>query len=152
ARPERDVLVLVGDGGYLMMNSEIATSVMLGRKLTIVVLDNRGYGCIDRLQRACGGEPFNNLFDDIENRAGDVAIDFASHARSVGATADKVDGIGSLERALERAKSAKKTHVIVIDTDPRLSTADGGAWWDVAIPEVSERELVRKAREAYVAA
>ena len=64
AKPDREVIVMVGDGSYLMMNSEIATSVMLGRKLIVVVLDNRGFGCINRLQQAVGGVPFNNLFDD----------------------------------------------------------------------------------------
>ena len=64
AKPDREVIVIVGDGSYLMMNSEIATSVMLGAKLIVVLLDNRGYGCINRLQQACGGAPFNNLIDD----------------------------------------------------------------------------------------
>src|ERR671933_655445 len=69
ARPDREVVVLVGDGSYLMLNSEIATSVMLGLKLTIVVLDNRGFGCINRLQRATGGERFNNLLQDAQHVA-----------------------------------------------------------------------------------
>ena len=82
ARPDREVVVMVGDGSYLMMNSEIATSVMLGAKLTIVLLDNRGFGCIHRLQQACGGEPFNNLLDDgTYAPAGAPRIDFAAHAR-----------------------------------------------------------------------
>src|SRR5471032_2837645 len=70
ARPEREVIVMVGDGSYLMLNSEIATSVMLGAKLIVVVLDNRGYGCIQRLQEACGGASFNNLLDDCMTEAG----------------------------------------------------------------------------------
>jgi 3D-(3,5/4)-trihydroxycyclohexane-1,2-dione acylhydrolase (decyclizing) len=77
AAPEREVVVMVGDGSYLMMNSEIATSVALGAKLTIVVLDNRGFGCINRLQRGTGGEPFNNLLPDAAPR-----VDFAAHARA----------------------------------------------------------------------
>ncbi|TMH13438.1 MAG: 3D-(3,5/4)-trihydroxycyclohexane-1,2-dione acylhydrolase (decyclizing), partial [Betaproteobacteria bacterium] len=88
AKPEREVIVMVGDGSYLMLNSEIATSVMLGKKLIIVVLDNLGYGCINRLQQACGGEPFNNLFDDCVQRPdGAPRIDFAAHAASLGALA-----------------------------------------------------------------
>src|SRR3546814_4774878 len=67
AEPQREVVVLVGDGSYLMMNSELATSVMLGLKLLVVVLDNRGFGCIDRLQRATGGAGFNNLLDDARH-------------------------------------------------------------------------------------
>ncbi len=85
ARPEREIVVMVGDGSYLMLNSEIATSVMLGTKLVVVVQDNRGYGCIHRLQQACGGEGFNNLFDDcVQGPLGAPAIDFAAHARSLG--------------------------------------------------------------------
>ena len=81
--------------------------------------------------------------------AGLQAIDFAAHAASLGATAEKVSGIAGLEAALERARAAPKTYVIVIDTDPAAVTAAGGAWWDVAVPETSERAAVRAARAAY---
>ena len=148
ARPEAEVTVMVGDGSYLMHNSEIATSVLLGRKIIIVVLDNRGFGCIDRLQNACGGASFNNLFD--EGVVGDaLAIDFAAHAAALGATSEKVTGIGALEMALERARAAERTYVVVVETDPKKSTADGGHWWEVAVPEVSERAEVRSARKDY---
>ncbi len=149
ARPDREVFVLLGDGSYLMLNSEIATSVTLGRKLTIIVLDNRGFGCIDRLQRACGGESFNNLFEHIDHKVEESAIDFAAHARSLGAEAEKVAGIADLELALDRAKASAKTYVIVIDTDPHIATKEGGAWWDVAVPDVSDRDAVRAARRDY---
>jgi 3D-(3,5/4)-trihydroxycyclohexane-1,2-dione acylhydrolase (decyclizing) len=139
---------MVGDGSYLMMNSEIATSVMLGLKLTIVVLDNRGYGCINRLQRATGSESFNNLLVDARHQAM-PDIDFVAHAASLGARAEKADGVAALEAALERAKRSDRTSVIVIDTDPMQSTEAGGWWWDVAVPEVSERPAVRDARAAY---
>jgi 3D-(3,5/4)-trihydroxycyclohexane-1,2-dione acylhydrolase (decyclizing) len=148
AQPSRDVFVLVGDGSYLMMNSEIATSVMLGLKLTIVVLDNRGYGCINRLQRATGGESFNNLLRDTAHETL-PQIDFEAHARSLGAVAEKVDGIGGLEAALARARLAERTSVVVIDTDPLAATDAGGTWWDVAVPEVSDRAEVREARTRY---
>jgi 3D-(3,5/4)-trihydroxycyclohexane-1,2-dione acylhydrolase (decyclizing) len=144
AHPRRDVVVLVGDGSYLMMNSEIATSVAMGLKLTIVLLDNRGFGCINRLQGACGGEAFNNLLDE---RA--PAVDFAAHARALGAHAQKVNGIRELEAALHASRSVDRTVVLVIDTDPQQSTAAGGAWWDVAVPEVSSRANVTAAYEAY---
>ena len=144
ARPDRNVVVMVGDGSYLMMNSELATSVAMGLKLTIVLLDNRGFGCINRLQGSCGGEAFNNLLDD---RAPD--IDFAAHARSLGAHAQKVTGIQELEAALNAARSIERTVVLVIDTDPQQSTAAGGAWWDVAVPEVSARANVTAAYETY---
>ena len=147
AEPEREVFVLVGDGSYLMMNSEIATSVLLRRKLIVVVLDNRGYGCIDRLQNACGGASFNNLFD-----ADAPAIDFAAHAAALGADSEKAAGIAELEAALERARAGAKTTVVVIETDPKAATAAGGHWWDVAVPEVSERAEATAARAAYEAA
>jgi len=146
AAPEREVYVLVGDGSYLMMNSEIATSVQLDRKLTIVVLDNGGFGCINRLQAETGGASFNNLFP-----AGS-GVDFAAHAASLGAVARAVAGIGELERALADAKQERRTTVIAIATDPAASTAEGGAWWDVAVPEVSRRPQVTAARQAYEAA
>ena len=144
ARPDRDVVVMVGDGSYLMMNSEIATSIAMGLKLTIVLLDNRGFGCINRLQGSCGGESFNNLLDE---HAPD--IDFAAHARSLGAHAQKVSGIRELEAALTALHSVDRTVVMVIDTDPRQSTAAGGAWWDVAVPEVSASSDVKAAYETY---
>jgi 3D-(3,5/4)-trihydroxycyclohexane-1,2-dione acylhydrolase (decyclizing) len=152
ARPEREVFVLVGDGSYLMMNSEIATSVMLGLKLIIVVLDNRGYGCINRLQQACGTPPFNNLLADcLQGPHGAPEIDFAAHARALGAHAVHVDGIEGLRQALRQARAADRTYTIVIDTDPARTTQDGGWWWEVAVPEISERSQVREARAAYEA-
>jgi 3D-(3,5/4)-trihydroxycyclohexane-1,2-dione acylhydrolase (decyclizing) len=133
-----------------MMNSEIATSVMLGLKLVIVLLDNRGYGCIHRLQQACGGAPFNNLFDEGMRTAGGAPrIDFVAHAMSLGAVAEKVDSIAGLEAALIRARAAKRTSVICIETDPNRATTEGGWWWEVAVPEVSQRKEVVAARKAY---
>jgi 3D-(3,5/4)-trihydroxycyclohexane-1,2-dione acylhydrolase (decyclizing) len=148
ADPSRDVTVMLGDGSYLMLNSEIATSVMLGLKLIIVVLDNGGFGCINRLQEQVGSEPFNNLFADARHAAL-PAIDFAAHAASLGALSETVDGIAGLEAALARARAAERTSVVVLATDPARSTEAGGAWWDVPVPEVSERAAVRRARAAY---
>lgn len=148
AQPQRPVHVMVGDGSYLMMNSELAVSVMLGTKLIVTLLDNRGFGCINRLQAATGGAPFNNLLADARHRVM-PRIDFAAHAASLGAIAEKVADIAGLEAALARARAADRSTVIVIDTDPRPSDAGGGAWWDVAVPETSSREPVRQARAAY---
>ena len=152
ACPDREVFVLVGDGSYLMMNSEIATSILLGRKLIIVVLDNGGFGCINRLQAGTGGDAFNNLFESSSHEAALPEIDFAAHAASLGATSEQVTGVAELEAALERAKAAPLTYVITLRTDPVIATDEGGAWWDVAVPEVSEREEVGAARAAYTAA
>jgi 3D-(3,5/4)-trihydroxycyclohexane-1,2-dione acylhydrolase (decyclizing) len=149
AHPDREVIVMVGDGSYLMMNSEIATSVMLGRKLIVVVLDNRGYGCIQRLQQACGGASFNNLLQDcIAEEGADVRIDFAAHAAALGADSVQVPGVAALREALVRARAATKTQVIVIATTHARTTDDGGCWWEVGIPEVSERAEVAAAAAA----
>ena len=152
AHPGKDVVVMIGDGSYLMMNSELATSVMLGLKITLVLLDNRGFGCINRLQHHCGGERFNNLFDYNVTQDVSPDIDFAAHARSLGAISEKVSSIADLEAALTRSKANTRSTVIVIDTDPMISTEAGGYWWDVAVPEVSTRKEVNAAREKYEAA
>ena len=151
AHPDREVVVTVGDGSYLMMNSEIATSVMLGYKLIIVVNDNRGFGCINRLQHGTGGAGFNNLLKDARHEVL-PEIDFVAHARSLGADAVKV-GIdrGARDRFRRRA-GGKIDAVIVIDTDPLASTDAGGAWWDVAVPATSARAEVNAARENYLKA
>jgi 3D-(3,5/4)-trihydroxycyclohexane-1,2-dione acylhydrolase (decyclizing) len=151
ALPGREVVVMVGDGSYMMLNSELATSVMLGLKLIVVILDNRGFGCIDRLQRATGGASFNNLLDTARH-AEPAAIDFAAHAASMGALAEKVGSVAGLEAALGRARAAERSYAIVIETDPAASTAAGGHWWDVPVPEVSGRPEVAEARRAYEAA
>jgi 3D-(3,5/4)-trihydroxycyclohexane-1,2-dione acylhydrolase (decyclizing) len=165
AQPNREVHVLVGDGSYLMLNSELATSIALGLKLVVIVLNNRGFACINRLQRATGGAAFNTLWEDStgwedpirsEDSTGSEAsqpghipdIDFVAHAASLGAIAEKAGSIAALEEALRRAGESERTHVIVIDTDPAITTAAGGAWWDVAIPEVSSRDEVDAARAA----
>jgi len=148
AQPDKEVVVMVGDGSYLMLNSEIATSVMLGLKLTIVLLDNRGFGCINRLQMATGSQSFNNLLKDTRHETL-PEIDFVQHAASMGAIATKAASIAEFETALAQAKTNTRTTVVVIDTDPLISTGAGGAWWDVAVPEVSQREQVRTARANY---
>ncbi|MDV6331211.1 3D-(3,5/4)-trihydroxycyclohexane-1,2-dione acylhydrolase (decyclizing) [Asticcacaulis sp. 201] len=148
AEPQRPVCVVVGDGSYLMMNSEIATAVMLGLDLIIVVVDNRGFGCIDRLQRATGGVGFNNLLKDARHHIL-PAIDFSGHARALGAKAGKAGDLAELEAAVRRAQVEGGVQVVVIDTDPATSTAEGGAWWDVAVPQTSDRTEVRNARAAY---
>ncbi|MHC1548193.1 3D-(3,5/4)-trihydroxycyclohexane-1,2-dione acylhydrolase (decyclizing) [Phyllobacterium sp. K27] len=148
AKPDDEVVVMIGDGSYLMLNSELATSVMLGQRITVVLLDNRGYGCINRLQMGTGGANFNNLLKDSKHEVL-PDIDFAAHARSLGAISEKVSSIADLETALTRAKDNDRSTVIVIDTDPLISTEDGGTWWDVAVPEVSQRSQVNAARKEY---
>lgn len=150
AHPERDVVVMVGDGSYLMLNSEIATSVALNQKLIVVVLDNQGFGCINRLQTSLGGKGYNNLWDSSYADKDDIpAIDFAQHAASLGAHARKVSNLTELGTALEEARKHQRTSVVVIDTDPVASTEAGGTWWDVPVAEVSENQAVNHASDGY---
>jgi 3D-(3,5/4)-trihydroxycyclohexane-1,2-dione acylhydrolase (decyclizing) len=124
---------------------------MMGVAFTVVVTDNRGFGCINRLQMATGGAEFNNLYAHA-GMANPPAIDFAAHAASMGARAVKVTSIAALEAALAARPGAAGgvgPYVIVIDTDPYPSTPHGGHWWDVPVPEVSDRPEVRAARESY---
>lgn len=150
AEPDRDVIVMVGDGSYMMANSELATAVMMGQKITVVVTDNRGFGCINRLQMATGGAEFNNLLDHAAH-VNPSKIDFAAHAGAMGADTKKAGSIHELEDALAEARNSSRTTVIIIDTDPYPTPETGGWWWDVAVPEVSEREQVRAARKDYEA-
>ncbi len=150
ARPDADVICMVGDGSYMMANSELATAVMMGVPFAVVITDNRGYGCINRLQKSTGGAAFNNLLDD-SYQVNALHIDFVAHAASMGARAVKVADLAALEAAVAEAKTGTIPMVIVIDTDPAPSTDAGGSWWDVAVPEVSVRPEVRAAREKYEA-
>ncbi|RME17338.1 MAG: 3D-(3,5/4)-trihydroxycyclohexane-1,2-dione acylhydrolase (decyclizing), partial [Alphaproteobacteria bacterium] len=151
AEPGRDVICFTGDGTYMMANSELATAAMMGISFTVVITDNRGFGCINRLQIGTGGAEFNNLLDHAVHET-PSAIDFAAHAAAMGATSVKVASVAELEAALARRGEVKGPYVIVIDTDPYPSTQYGGTWWEVAVPEVSEREEVREKRAAYEAA
>ncbi len=148
ATPEKDLVCMVGDGSYMMANSELATAVMMGIPFTVILTDNRGYGCINRLQKGTGGAAFNNMLDDSYH-VNPAAIDFESHARSMGAIVVKVGSIAQLETEMQTAKTAKLPTVILIETDPNPGTGAGGTWWDVAVPEVSARTEVNTARKGY---
>jgi 3D-(3,5/4)-trihydroxycyclohexane-1,2-dione acylhydrolase (decyclizing) len=148
AHPEREVIVFVGDGSYLMMNSELLTSVATGHKLIVVVCDNGGFAVIRRLQMATGNASFNNLFADAR-AVRPWTVDFAAHARAMGALAERVASLAELGPAFERARQADRSAVIVIDVDANGWTEPGGAWWEVAIPEVSGRPEIRAARAEY---
>jgi len=150
AAPNRPNIVFAGDGSYLMMNSELATAVMMGITMTLIITDNRGFACINRLQAATGGAAFNNLLVDAHHEVL-PNIDFAAHAASLGARAQKVASVEELGAAVAVAAGRDGVDVIVIDTDPAPSTEAGGTWWDVAVPEVSARESVKAARASYMA-
>ncbi len=144
ADPDRDVISMIGDGSYLMMNSDIYSTVLTGHKLIIVVMDNGGFAVINRLQNAKGSKSFNNLIADcrIDEL---VEVDFEKHAASMGAHAETVHSIGELEQAFNRAKKADRTSVIVVKVQAHQWTP-GDAWWETGVPEVSTRKEVRAAR------
>jgi 3D-(3,5/4)-trihydroxycyclohexane-1,2-dione acylhydrolase (decyclizing) len=150
ACPDRDVICMVGDGSYMMANSELATAVMMGVPFTVVLTDNRGFGCINRLQAHTGGAAFNNLLDDSYH-VNASHIDFVAHAGSMGANVVKAGGIADLEAALASAKGSSIPTVIVIDSDPGPGTGAGGSWWEVGVPEVSTRKEVDAARKEHEA-
>jgi len=143
AHPDREVVVFVGDGSYLMMNSDIYSTVLTGHKLIIVVCDNGGYAVINRLQNFKGSPSFNNLIEHCRT-VRQVGVDFAKHAESMGALAERVTSIAELEQAFERAKKADRTYVIEIKVSASQWTP-GDAWWDVGVPQVNSRDSVRKA-------
>ncbi len=144
AEPDSDVIVFTGDGSYLMMNSDIYSSVLSGHKLIVIVCDNGGFAVVDRVIKLKSGVSFNNLLADcrVENA---TRVDFAKHAESMGAIAETVDSIAELEQAFERAKAAAGSYVIVVRVDP-VQWTPGDTWWDLGAPEVSSREEVRRAR------
>lgn len=150
AAPEKEVVCFVGDGSYMMANSEIATAVMMQVPFTIVLTDNRGYGCINRLQQECGGAEFNNMYKD-SNIETQPEIDFVAHAASMGAYAVKASDIGQLEAEIVLARNRSIPSVIVIDTEAETGAGIGGAWWDVAVPEVGNTEKLKLARTHYEA-
>jgi 3D-(3,5/4)-trihydroxycyclohexane-1,2-dione acylhydrolase (decyclizing) len=143
ADPTRTPIVMVGDGTYMMMNSDIYSSVLSGHKFILIVCDNGGYAVINRLQNGKGGASFNNLIADCRV-VEPFPVDFVAHARSMGAEARKVDSLADLESAIEWAKTTDRTTVITIVSDA-FAWTPGDAWWDVGVPEVSERAEVREA-------
>jgi len=137
-----DTIVLVGDGSYLLMNSDIYSSVLSGRKLIIIVCDNGGFAVIDKLQRNTGNVSFNNQIADCKWDTAPFAVDFAMHARSMGARSELVSGVEAFEAAFARAKGSDRTYVIEVNVDPRAWTEGGHAWWEVGTPQVSDRSEV----------
>lgn len=144
ARGSGDVVAWVGDGSYLMMNSDIYSTVMTGHKVIFMICDNGGYAVINRLQVNTGGAEFNNLLRTARHERY-FHVDFAKHAEAMGAITEKVERLEDLTAAFARAKAADRSYAIVIDID-QYTWTEGGAWWEVGIPEVSDREQVRVAR------
>jgi len=142
--PDADTIVFVGDGSYLLMNSDIYSSVLTGKKLIVLVLDNGGFAVINKLQNNTGQDSFNNLIADCPTVPDPFTVDFESHARSMGADAVTVANPTELGEAFIRAKAADKTTVIVMQVDPYDGwTTQGHAWWEVGTPQVSDSASVR---------
>jgi 3D-(3,5/4)-trihydroxycyclohexane-1,2-dione acylhydrolase (decyclizing) len=144
ARSEGEVIAFVGDGSYLMLNSDLYSSVITGQKLIVVVCDNGGYAVIERLQTGMGGRSFNNMFDNTGEER--VKVDWVAHAASLGCRAEAVETVGELEEAFARARANDRTTVIAIETAPDRWTP-GGAFWEVGVAEVSDRKEVAAAHE-----
>ncbi|MDH5926769.1 3D-(3,5/4)-trihydroxycyclohexane-1,2-dione acylhydrolase (decyclizing) [Vibrio lentus] len=147
ANPDSDVVVLVGDGSYLIQNSDIYSSVLTGHKMIVVVCDNGGFAVINKLQNNTGNESFNNLLEDCRRPDGELArVDFAKHAEAQGAISEKLTSITDFDAAFARAKEADRTYVIVVDIDPVSPAAWSkcDCWWEVGLPEVTRNEETAK--------
>ena len=157
AAPGREVFVLVGDGSYLMMATEIVTAVSEGIKLNIVLVQNQGFGSIGSLSESLGSQRFGTAYR-YRNPAtglldGDVLpVDLAANAASLGADVLRVKGIGEFTGALRQSRASDRTTVVYIETDPLAPVPDSGSWWDVPVSEVAALESTNKARAAYEAA
>ncbi len=154
AEPDREVVVMVGDGTYLMMNSEIVTAVAEGIRITIVVVDNHGYQCILGLQRAVGVADFGNELRFRDGKegapAGDyVPVDFKKHAESMGALSIFATTSGEVKAALEQARKADRIAVVVVPVDPESRMPGMGTWWDVPVAEVSSADRTKTTRVNY---
>jgi 3D-(3,5/4)-trihydroxycyclohexane-1,2-dione acylhydrolase (decyclizing) len=143
ADPTRVPIVMVGDGTYMMMNSDIYSTVLTGHKIILIVCDNGGYAVINRLQNGKGGASFNNLLKDCRVKQ-PFAVDFAKHAESMGALARKVESLADLGAAVDWARSTDRTTVLTIVSDA-FTWTPGDAWWDVGVPQVSARDSVLEA-------
>ena len=143
--PDNDTIVFTGDGSYLLMNSDIYSSVLTDKKLIILVLDNGGFAVINKLQKNTGNESFNNLIADTPTAIRQMRVDFEAHARSLGAVAETVEMSG-LAAAFKRAKASDSTYVICAQVDPFEGwTQEGHTWWEVGTPHITENPKVRAA-------
>ena len=149
AMPDREVIVFVGDGSTMMMNSDLYSSVISGHKMIVIICDNGGFAVINRLQINQGGAPFNNLLDDCRGPNVDVRVDFEMLARAQGCSAETVSTVAELEAAMVRARASDRTYVVALQTH-RYEWTEGGTYWEVGVPEVSNRSDVVAAHDEIV--
>ena len=144
--PDRDTITFCGDGSYLLMNSDIYSSVLTEKKMIVLVLDNGGFAVINKLQNNVGQDSFNNLIADTPTATKQVGVDFEAHARAMGAVAETVEHASDLGAAFERAQASDTTYVIVMKVDPYEGwTTEGHTWWEVGTPHITDKDGVRKA-------
>ncbi|MFT4700982.1 MAG: 3D-(3,5/4)-trihydroxycyclohexane-1,2-dione acylhydrolase (decyclizing) [Yoonia sp.] len=144
--PDNDTVIFTGDGSYMLMNSDIYSAVLTGKKMIVCVLDNGGFAVINKLQNNTGNESFNNLIADTPTAVNQVRVDFEAHARAMGANAETVSNPAELAEAFVRAKAATNTSVIVMNVDPYEGwTTEGHTWWEVGTPHITTSDKVRDA-------
>jgi 3D-(3,5/4)-trihydroxycyclohexane-1,2-dione acylhydrolase (decyclizing) len=150
ARPAGVVTTLLGDGSYMMLNSELFSATFAGHGFVAVVCDNDGYAVIDRLQRGQGGAGFNNMYPDVRTlQSTPPRVDFASHAAAMGCAVLMAASIPELRAAYTKAREHAQSGVpavVVIKTHPD-SWTESGAWWEVGVPEVAHRPEITHARD-----
>jgi 3D-(3,5/4)-trihydroxycyclohexane-1,2-dione acylhydrolase (decyclizing) len=153
AAPEREVLVLVGDGSYLMMAQELVTAVAVRIKLIVILVQNHGYASIGRLSESLGSQRFGTDYryrgDDGRISGGLLPIDLAANAESLGATVRRARSVEELRAAMIEARQATTTFVVHVEADPLVDTPGSEAWWDVPVAEVAAVESTRRARQDY---
>ncbi|GLS86779.1 3D-(3,5/4)-trihydroxycyclohexane-1,2-dione acylhydrolase (decyclizing) [Cypionkella aquatica] len=144
---DAETVVFVGDGSYLLMNTDIYSSVLSGHKLIVLVLDNGGFAVINKLQKNTGNASFNTLLADCPTISAPFAVDFVAHAAAMGALAEEVTDPQALAAAFLRAKAADRTSVIVMRVDPHDGwTEQGHAWWEIGTAQTSPRTSITDAR------
>ena len=148
ARDSGEVITWLGDGSYLMMNSDVFSTVLTGHKAIFIICDNGGFAVINRLQVASGGSEFNNLLSS-SRRVRDARVDIQQHFESMGGLAERVERIEDIPAAFDRARNADRSYALIIPVQTH-TWLEGGAWWEVGIPEVSDREQVRVVRAEHV--
>ncbi len=148
--PNKETIVFTGDGSYMMMNSDIYSSVLTGAKMIVIVCDNGGFAVINKLQNNTGNTSYNNLIADCNIKVAPFAVDFAAHAKAMGADSETVNSIDELKEAFGRARAADRTYVIALKVDAFEGwTQEGHAWWEVGTPSVSNNEKVLAAHREW---
>ena len=157
---DRDVIVMVGDGSYLMLNTELVTAVAEGIKIIVVLIQNHGYASIGHLSETVGSERFGTLYREYDGEARNfqgekiLPVDLAMNARSYGLDVIEIEpgasAIDDLKAAVAQAKASEKSTFIHINSDPLIYAPDGAGWWDVPVPEVSTLGSTQRAREEYL--